>query len=78
MENAEMAIMVSDQWQGLGVGIALSKHCLKVAREAGIKRISMDILIINTYMQNLAKRLGFTKTHSYDDYVEVVYEVNGE
>ncbi len=78
MENAEMAIMVSDQWQGMGVGIALSTHCLKVARDAGIKRITMDILIINTYMQNLAKRLGFKRTHSYDDYVEVVYEVNGE
>jgi acetyltransferase len=78
MELAEMAIMVSDQWQGMGVGIALSKHCLKVARDAGIKKITMDILSENTYMQNLAKRLGFKRTHSYDDYVEVVYEVNGE
>ena len=78
MEKAEMAIMVSDQWQGMGVGIALSTHCLKVARDAGIKRIYMDILIINTYMLNLSKRLGFKRTHSYDDYVEVVYEVNEE
>ncbi len=78
MEHAEMAIMVSDQWQGLGVGIALSKHCLKVAKEAGIKKISMDILKINTYMINLAKRLGFTRTESYDDYIEVLYEVDHE
>jgi acetyltransferase len=73
MEGAEMAIMVSDQWQGLGVGIALSQHCIKVAKEEGIKTISMDILIINTYMLSLSKRLGFSIIHSYDDYVEVEY-----
>jgi len=75
MEGAEMAIMVSDQWQGLGVGIALSQHCMKVAKEEGIKKISMDILIINTYMLGLSKRLGFKTIHSYDDYVEVEYEI---
>jgi acetyltransferase len=77
MEKADMAIMVSDKWQGQGVGIALSTHCLKVARDAGIKRIFMDILKINTYMLNLSKRLGFKRTESYDDYVEVLYDVEG-
>ncbi len=75
MEGAEMAIMVSDQWQGLGVGIALSQHCIKVAKEEGIKTITMDILTINTYMLSLSKRLGFKITHSYDDYVEVEYAI---
>jgi acetyltransferase len=75
MEGAEMAIMVSDQWQGLGVGIALSQHCMKVAKEEGIKKISMDILIINTYMLGLSKRLGFRTIHSYDDYLEVECEI---
>jgi acetyltransferase len=75
MEDADMSIMVSDQWQGRGVGIALSQHCLKVAKEEGIKRISMDILKINTYMLNLSKRLGFKVVHSYDDYVGVAYEI---
>jgi acetyltransferase len=78
MEIADMAIMVSDQWQGQGVGIALSKHCLKVAKEAGIKRIFMDILSINTYMLNLANRLGFKRKETYDDYIEVEYNMNGE
>ena len=75
LESAEMAIMVSDQWQGLGVGVALCTYCVKVAREAGIKRISMDILKVNTYMLHLSKRLGFKQVHIYDDYVGVVYEV---
>ncbi|HTZ17382.1 MAG TPA: GNAT family N-acetyltransferase [Dissulfurispiraceae bacterium] len=78
MEMADMAIMVSDKWQGLGVGIALSTHCMKVAKDAGIRRVFMDILKINTYMLNLSKRLGFKRTESYDDYVEVRYEMNGE
>jgi acetyltransferase len=78
METADMAIMVSDKWQGLGVGIALSTHCLKVAKDAGIKHVFMDILKINTYMLNLSKRLGFKRRESYDDYVEVVYDVEGE
>ncbi|HMK56932.1 MAG TPA: GNAT family N-acetyltransferase [Dissulfurispiraceae bacterium] len=78
MESADMAIMVSDKWQGLGVGIALSKHCLKVAKDAGIKRVLMDILKINSYMLSLAGRLGFKRTASYDDYVEVEYELSAE
>jgi len=77
MESADMAIMVSDKWQGMGVGIALSQHCLKVAREAGIKRILMDILKINSYMLSLSTRLGFKRTASYDDYIEVEYKING-
>jgi acetyltransferase len=75
LESGEMAVMVSDQWQGLGVGVALCQYCVKLAREAGIKRIAMDILKVNTYMLNLSKRLGFKHVHSYDDYVGVLYEV---
>ncbi|MGO9379996.1 MAG: GNAT family N-acetyltransferase [Dissulfurispiraceae bacterium] len=78
MESADMAIMVSDKWQGMGVGIALSTHCLKVAKEAGIKRIMMDILKINSYMLSLSTRLGFKRIASYDDYVEVECNINGD
>jgi acetyltransferase len=78
MERADMAIMVSDKWQGIGVGIALSEHCLKVAKGSGIKWILMDILKINSYMLSLANRLGFKRTATYDDYVEVEYQINGD
>ncbi len=74
-ETAEMAIMVSDTWQGQGVGMALTTHCVKVARNAGIKKIMMDILKVNTYMINLSNRLGFKRVHSYDDYIAVEYTV---
>jgi acetyltransferase len=57
----------------MGVGIALSKHCLNVAREAGLKKIMMDILKVNTYMLNLSNSLGFKRVHSYDDYITVEY-----
>jgi acetyltransferase len=49
-----------------------------VAKGAGIKRILMDILKINSYMLSLSNRLGFKRTATYDDYVEVEYQINGD
>ncbi len=70
--DADMAILVEDAWQGKGVGKVLCNYAIEVARDLGVKRIWMDILRINTYMLELAERLGFIKHNVEDDSVKVL------
>jgi len=70
-ENAEMAVVVGDQWQGQGIGKALLVHCLKIAKELGIKKMWMEILKSNTKMLYRAEKLGFQKALFDEDSLRV-------
>jgi acetyltransferase len=70
-ENAEMAVVVGDQWQGQGIGKALLVHCLKIAKELGIKKMWMEILKANTRMLYRAEKLGFQKASFDEDSLRV-------
>lgn len=70
--DADMAILVEDEWQGKGVGKVLCKYAIEVAKDLGVKRIWMDILRINTYMLELAERLGFIRHNVEDDSIKVL------
>lgn len=70
-ENAEMAVVVGDQWQGQGIGKALLVHCLKIAKELGIKKMWMEILKSNTRMLYRAEKLGFQKAMFDEDSLRV-------
>jgi acetyltransferase len=74
LESAEMAVMVGDQWQGQGIGKALCLHCLKIAKELGIKIMYMEVLQINARMLNRAEKMGFRKISSDEDSVRVLLE----
>ena len=74
-ENAEMAVIVGDQWQGKGIGNALCLQCLKIARESGIKKMSMEILQVNARMLSRSEKMGFKKVISDSDSVNVVLDL---
>jgi acetyltransferase len=75
LENAEMAVFVGDRWQGQGVGKTLCLHCLRIAKELGIKRMWMEILKTNIKMLKNAERLGFKQTSSDEDSVRVALDL---
>ena len=75
LDNAEMAVMVGDPWQGLGVGKSLCSRCINIARDLGVKRIWMEILKINFYMLGLSAKLGFRVVHEDEDSARVVLEL---
>lgn len=58
--QAEVAFLVVDDYQGLGIGSALARHLAGVARQAGLEGLVADVLPENTAMLRLFKRLGFT------------------
>jgi len=71
-ENAEMAVMVGDKWQGKGIGSALCLQCLKIAKDSGIRKMWMEILKVNARMLYGAEKMGFKKVISDSDSVNVV------
>jgi acetyltransferase len=58
-KTAEIAAVVTDDYQGRGLGTELLKRLLQVALNQGIHRISAEMLRDNTVMQSILKRLGF-------------------
>jgi acetyltransferase len=65
-ESCEFAIVVSQHWQGHGLGRHLMLRLIDVARARGLKIMTGQILAANTRMLAMAKALGFT----FDDSVE--------
>jgi acetyltransferase len=58
-KTAELAALVSDDYQGRGLGTELVKRLLQAAPSQGIQRITAEMLRDNTLMQSIAKKLGF-------------------
>lgn len=58
-KTAEIAALVSDDYQGRGLGTELLKRLLQHAPSQGIHRITAEMLRDNTLMQSIARKLGF-------------------
>ncbi len=64
--DAEFAVVVTDAWQGKGVGWYLMRRLEEVARQRGAKRLVGDVLRENVTMLQLMSALGYT-IQSTDD-----------
>ena len=62
--EAEFAIIVRTDMQNLGIGKKLMEKIIDYIRAKGIKRMTGQTLLMNTAMQNLARKLGFKTTHN--------------
>ena len=63
---AEFAVSVADQWQGQGLASRLLSTLLCRASTAGVQRMVGETLATNDKMLHLARKAGFTITHSPD------------
>jgi acetyltransferase len=57
--NAEFAIVLSDDWQGRGLGSVLLRSLMDAARTSGIACLEGAVLSENAPMIALAKKSGF-------------------
>lgn len=64
---AEFAVVVADEWQGLGIATRLLRELIAVAESAGMKRLEGVVLRDNLAMLEFAKELGFTTERHPDD-----------
>jgi acetyltransferase len=60
--QAEFAMLISDQWQNRGLGSRMLDLLIQVGRDEKLSRIVADILPDNLEMQRICKKLGFTLT----------------
>lgn len=56
--QAEVAFVVDDAHQGKGIGTALLRHLVALARQAGLKELSADVLPENTAMLKVFETSG--------------------
>jgi acetyltransferase len=64
--QVEVAVLVSDQYQNLGLGNELMRCVLQIAREEKITQVSAEMMPDNVAMQMIVKRFGF-QVRSSDD-----------
>jgi acetyltransferase len=63
---AEFAVVVADRYQGIGVGGALMRQVIAIARQEGVARLRADILAENGPMRRLCARAGIPVRPSAD------------
>jgi RimJ/RimL family protein N-acetyltransferase len=56
--KAEVAFAVVDQYQGQGIGAALMRHLVAIAREAGLKELTAEVLPDNIPMLKVFEKSG--------------------
>jgi len=59
VKTGEFAVIVSDEWQGKGIGASLLKRCLRIAKQKGLDTVWGLVIAENIQMLKLGKKLGF-------------------
>jgi acetyltransferase len=65
-EEAELAVIVSDQYQKRGIGTALVRQLVDFARDEKLRRITATVMFQNRPMQKVFERAGFRLSQSRD------------
>ena len=73
--SCECAVTVLDAWHHKGLGTALMKHLIEVARARGILSMYSIDSAENVDMDDLAKHLGFTRRIDPEDMTQVVHSL---
>jgi RimJ/RimL family protein N-acetyltransferase len=60
--RAEVAFAVDDPHQGLGIATRLIRHLVAIARDAGLRELTAEVLPDNTPMLKVFERCGLAAT----------------
>jgi len=71
--SAEYAVLVPDDWQHNELGFILTKYCVEIAKNAGIKVVSAETTKDNKAMISVFRKLEF-KVHFNDDTTVTVFK----
>ena len=64
--RAEVAFAVDDPHQGLGIATRLMRHLVAIARDAGLRELTAEVLADNTAMLKVFERCGLAATTRRD------------
>jgi RimJ/RimL family protein N-acetyltransferase len=75
-QRAELAFTVLDEYQGQGIGGALLRHLIAIARQAGLKQLVAQVLPENSAMLKVFRRSGLKCTEKREaDSIRVALEL---
>jgi acetyltransferase len=71
-----LAIVVSDDWQGKGIGTKLLRHLTAIGCAEGFDRVVGRMLPENFLIQRICRKLGFTLRYNRsEDAIEAEIEL---
>ncbi|PXX55505.1 Sortase and related acyltransferases [Pseudomonas sp. LAMO17WK12:I10] len=74
--ECECAVTVADEWTHLGLGTLLMEHLIKAARKNGFRQMYSVDAASNVSMRDLARALGFERSHDPDDSHQVIHRLH--
>ena len=77
-KSGEMAFIVSDYWQGLGLGTKMVDYTLDIVKEKGIERVFAIMLQDNYRALSLTKKMGFKIDYLSDGTVKATLNLKEE
>lgn len=77
-KHGEMAFIVSDYWQGLGLGTKLVDYSLDIAKEKGVQNVYAIMLQDNYRAISLTKKMGFGIEYLSDGTVKATLDLKSE
>jgi acetyltransferase len=76
--DAELAIVISDDWQGKGLGTKLLQDLFEIGRKEGLERLFGYVLSENYAMQHICRKLGCAMRYvASEDAFEVEMSLRG-
>ena len=76
MKKGELAFIVVDRWQGLGLGTMMVQHVIKICKEKRVETIYSVILPNNYGSIRFLKRLDFTMDYSDKEQFKAILNLN--
>jgi acetyltransferase len=77
-KSGELAFIIGDQWQGLGLGTKIVDYTLEIAKEMGIETVYAIMLPDNYRALNLTKKMGFKLEYLNDGTVKGILDLKEE
>jgi RimJ/RimL family protein N-acetyltransferase len=78
-QRAEVAFLIGDSFQGLGIASLIFKHLVAIARDSGIRQFEAEVLPSNEAMFKVFARSGIPLTRTATrDSVHVLMELTRE
>jgi GNAT superfamily N-acetyltransferase len=74
--TCECAVTVADEWHDRGLGTALMRHLIEVARSRGIRSMFSVDSAENLDMRDLARFLGFSSETDPQDATQVIHRLD--
>jgi len=74
-KSGEFAIIMTDEFQGVGLGTKVTDQVLEIAYDMGVERVYSVMLADNHRAISLMKRMGFMLTYLDDGTVEAILDL---